>query len=136
MNLLVCPAELHLYEGFIGRPEERSIWKAGLQFVGLNKPEAEEASEDWQRSAGHLLRRIFRKWSPSEKASTDALCQDLTHFRNSLGFADKRVVFSDKSQLPPIMVGEGIKNQNHGFFVPLPLASWFIKILFISRRPS
>lgn len=103
---MVISAELHLYEGFIARQEERSFWKSSLQLVGLNKPKADEVSKDWQLSARHLLRRIFQKWSPSEKASTDNLCENLTHFTNSLGSADKRVVFSDRSQPPPIMVGE------------------------------
>lgn len=108
VNLLVFPAELHLYEGFIGRQEERSFWKTAfsLSLVGLNKPKAEDVSDDWQLSARHLLSRIFQKWSPSEKASTDNLCENLRHFYNSLGSADKRVFFSDQSQPPPIMVGE------------------------------
>lgn len=112
VKLLVFLAELHLYEGFIGRQEERSVWKTGLQFIGLNKPEAEHVADDWQLSARHLLDRIFQKWSPSEKASTDNLCENLKHFNNSLGSADRRVYFSDYSQPPPIMVGEEKKQKN------------------------
>lgn len=119
VNLLVFPAELHLYEGFIGRQVERSFWEMGLQFVGLNKPKSEEVSDVWQLSARHLLKRIFQKWSPSEKASTDNLCENLKHFSNSLGSADKRVFFSDQSQPPPIMVGEE-KNSKHFFFLWVP----------------
>lgn len=131
MSVLVFPAELHLYEGFIGRLEERSIWKTSLQLVGLNKPKAEEVLEDWQLSARRLLSRIFQKWSPSDRASTDNLCEHLMHFNDTLGFAGRRVFFPDQSQLPPIMVGEGEKT-NHFF----PLASWSIKVLLICRSLS
>lgn len=106
VNLLVFPAELHLYEGFIGRQDEPSLWKTSLQFVGLKKPKAEEISDDWQLSARLLLRGIFQKWSPSEKTSTEHLCESLNHFNGSLECADKRVSFSDRSQPHPIKVGE------------------------------
>lgn len=121
VNLPVFPAELHLYEGFIGRQEERSLWKAGLQFVGLNKTKAEKVSVDWQQSARHLLGRIFQKWSPSDKGSTESLCEHLKHFANTLGAAHRRVVFSDQSQPLPIMVGEERKSDSkHFLFLWVP----------------
>lgn len=112
-NLLLSPAELHLYEGFIGRQEERSLWKTSLQLVGLNKSKADEVSNDWHLSVKHLLCRIFQKWSPAEKLSMDNLCNDLKHFTDSLGSANTRVVYPDRSHPPTIMVGgkkEGIQS--------------------------
>lgn len=113
-NLLLSPAELHLYEGFIGRQGERSFWKTSLQFVGLNKSKADEVSNDWHLSVKHLLCRIFQKWSPVEILSTDNLCNDLKHFSHSLGSADTRVVYPDRSHPPKIMVG-GKKEDFKGF---------------------
>ncbi|TNN03386.1 hypothetical protein fugu_000415 [Takifugu bimaculatus] len=98
--------ELHIYEGFIGRQEERSLWKSSLQLVGLNKSKADEVSNDWHLSVKHLLCRIFQKWSPAEKLSTDNLCNDLIHFSDSLGSADTRVVYPDRSHPPTIMASE------------------------------
>lgn len=105
VNLLFFPAELHLYEGFIGRCDQRSLWKTGLQFVGLNKTKAEEISDDWQLSVKLLLSRIFQKWSPSEKVSTEKLCEELKHFNSSISSAGTTVMFQDRSHLPTIMVG-------------------------------
>lgn len=105
VNLLFFPAELHLYEGFIGRGDQRSLWKASLQLVGLNKTKAEEMSDDWQLSVKLLLSRIFQKWSPSEKVSTEKLCEELNHFNSSLSSAATTVMFPDQSHLPTIMVG-------------------------------
>lgn len=132
-NLLLSAAELHLYEGFIGRQEEqRSLWKSSLQLVGLNKSKADEVSKDWHLSVEHLLCRIFQKWSPAEKLSTDNLCNDLNHFSDSLGSAATRVVFPDRSHPPTIMVG----GEKDGFKAFIQLGSAFIKVLFIYRHPS
>lgn len=131
-NLLLSPAELHLYEGFIGRQEERSLWKTSLQLVGLNKSKAEEVSDDWHLSVKHLLCRIFQKWSPADKLSTDNLCNDLKHFSDSLGSAATRVVYPDRSQPPTIMVG----GKKEGFKAFIQLGSGSIKVLFIYRHPS
>lgn len=131
-DLLLSPAELHLYEGFIGLPEERSFWKTGLQFVGLNKSKADEVSNDWHLSVKHLLCRIFQKWSPAENLSTDNLCNDLKHFSDSLGRAHTRVVYPDQSHPPTIMVG----GKKDGFKAFIQLGSGFIKVLLIYRHPS
>lgn len=129
---LLSPAELHLYEGFIGRQEERSLWKTSLQLVGLNKSKADEVSNDWHLSVEHLLCRIFQKWSPEERLSTDNLCNDLNHFSDSLGSADTRVVYPDRLHPPTITVG-GKKEGFKGF---VQLGSGFRKVLFIYRPPS
>lgn len=112
------PPELHLYEGFVGRPEARSIWRTGLNMVGLTKSNAEEASRKWHLSARQLIDRIFQKWSPSEKASTDKLCENLCDFNCSLGSAHMRVLLQDRSPLPMIMVGGKMKDQSPFRWVP------------------
>lgn len=105
VNPLFFPAELHLYEGFICRREERSVWKTGLQLFGWNKTKAEEMSEEWQLSVKRLLSRIFQKWSPSEKVSTEKLYEELKHFHSSLSSAGTTVTFPDRSHPPTITVG-------------------------------
>lgn len=97
--------ELHLYEGFISRQEVRPFWKTGLHWVGLNTSGGEEISDAWQASARHLLNRIFQKWSPSDKRSTERLLDNLVHFMMSLGSAHTRVAFPDNSQPPMVTVG-------------------------------
>ncbi|KAK2820122.1 hypothetical protein Q5P01_023081 [Channa striata] len=94
--------ELHLYEGFISYWEGRSLIESGLQAVGLKKSAGVAVSDAWQASARTLLDTIFQKWTPSDKQSTERLCDNLTYFRNSLGSAHERVVYPDNSQ-PPIV---------------------------------
>lgn len=96
--------ELHLYEGFIGRWEQQSFFKAGLYRLGFMKSKGEEISDVWQASARRLLNRIFQKWSPPDKCSTDNLFGNLEHFNNSLGSAHIRVFFPDTSQPPAVPV--------------------------------
>lgn len=103
LNLLFFPAELHLYEGFIG--QQRSLWETGLKLVGFYKTKAEEMSDGWHLSARLLLSRIFQKWSPSEKVSTEKLCEELRHFNSSLSSTGTTVIFPDRSHPPTIMVG-------------------------------
>lgn len=98
--------ELHIYEGFISRQEEGRNWKTGLGYVfGLNRSQGVEISDIWQASAKHLLNRIFQKSSPSDKQSTESLCDNLNHFIRSLGSSHERMEFKDKSRPPLIMVG-------------------------------
>ncbi|XP_026171361.1 E3 ubiquitin-protein ligase rnf213-beta isoform X2 [Mastacembelus armatus] len=98
--------ELHLYEGFIISPEGRSFWRAGLDMVGFTKQKGEEISDAWQASAKTLLSRILHKWSPSDKQSTERLCENLKHFKMSLGSAHTRMEFPDKSQPPMVKTQE------------------------------
>ncbi|KAM3592519.1 uncharacterized protein V6R79_020598 [Siganus canaliculatus] len=98
--------ELHLYEAFIGRQEAQSIWQTGLSMVGLTSPKGEEVSNIWQKAARTLLDRIFQKWTPSDKQSTETLCSDLKHFISSLGSAHTRMIFPDNSRPPVIQTQE------------------------------
>ncbi|XP_073346346.1 E3 ubiquitin-protein ligase rnf213-beta [Pagrus major] len=94
--------ELHIYEGFISRQGERSIWN----LLRLNQSKGVAISDIWQASARHLLNRIFQKSSPSDKQSTERLGDNLKHFMMSLGSAPERVVFEDNSRPPAVMTSE------------------------------
>ncbi|KAK9530838.1 hypothetical protein VZT92_012317 [Zoarces viviparus] len=94
--------EVHLYEGFIAR-EDTSLLQSGLRVVGLQKSKGDEVSAAWQASARTLLDRIFQKWSPSDKQSTESLCESLMHFTWSLGSAPTRMTFLYDSR-PPIVI--------------------------------
>lgn len=96
--------ELHLYEGFISRQEEQSWFQSGLHMVGLKKSKGVELSDACQASAKTLLNRIFQKWSPSDKQSTESLCNNLNHFMMSLGSVHTRMEYLDNSQPPMIKV--------------------------------
>lgn len=72
---------------------------------GWKRSKGVEISDVWQASARHLLHRIFQKSSPSDKKSTESLCDNLKHFMMSLGSAPERVVFEDRSRPPLVMVG-------------------------------
>ncbi|XP_074519497.1 E3 ubiquitin-protein ligase rnf213-beta [Halichoeres trimaculatus] len=102
--------ELHLYEGFISRLEAgstvQSFWDAGLQIFGLKTAKGVEISDAWQTSARDLLSRIFQNWNPSDKQSTDSLCEKLANFRWSLGSAHERMSFSDNSPPPMVKTSE------------------------------
>ncbi|XP_041671343.1 E3 ubiquitin-protein ligase rnf213-beta isoform X2 [Cheilinus undulatus] len=102
--------ELHLYEGFISRLEAGStmqnLFQTGLQMVGWMKPKGVEISDVWQTSARELLGRIFQNWTPSDKQSTDSLCDKLIHFMWSLSSAHQRMKFPDNSQPPVIKTSE------------------------------
>ncbi|XP_076616648.1 E3 ubiquitin-protein ligase rnf213-beta isoform X2 [Chaetodon auriga] len=98
--------ELHLYEGFIGRQEAQSLWQTGLHMVGLMKSSGVESSGAWQASARALLNRIFQKWSPPDKQSTESLCDNLLHFIWSFGSVHTTVIFQDSSRPPAIMTSE------------------------------
>lgn len=101
--------ELHLYEGFISRLEAGSrmqgLLQTGLHMIGWNQSKGVEVSDAWQASAIDLLHRIFQKWSPSDKQSTQSLYVSLKHFMMSLGSAHTRVTFPDHSRPPVIAVG-------------------------------
>ncbi|XP_033975098.1 E3 ubiquitin-protein ligase rnf213-beta isoform X3 [Trematomus bernacchii] len=98
--------ELHLYEGFISRHEEQGLWQSVGQMVGWQGSKSVEVSEAWQASAGTLLNRIFQKWIPSDKQSTERLCGSLLHFMESLGSAHTRMAFPGHSQPPMIKTAE------------------------------
>ncbi|XP_026207099.1 E3 ubiquitin-protein ligase rnf213-beta isoform X2 [Anabas testudineus] len=91
--------ELHLYEGFISCQEHQSLWQTGLGMVGWRKPKGVELSDAWQTSARTLLDRIFQKWSPSDKQSTQSLCDHLMHFMRSFSH---RVFYPDDSRPPMV----------------------------------
>ncbi|XP_029311958.1 LOW QUALITY PROTEIN: E3 ubiquitin-protein ligase rnf213-beta [Cottoperca gobio] len=97
--------ELHLYEGFISRHDQQRFWQSGLHLLGW-KSKSVEVSDAWRASARTLLNRIFQKWSPSDKQSTESLCDSLLHFMGSLGSAHTRMNFPDNSQPPVIMTAE------------------------------
>lgn len=61
-----------------------------------------ELSDAWQTSARTLLDRIFQKWSPSDKQSTQSLCDHLMHFMRSFSH---RVFYPDDSRPPMVKVG-------------------------------
>ncbi|XP_037610034.1 E3 ubiquitin-protein ligase rnf213-beta isoform X1 [Sebastes umbrosus] len=94
--------ELHLYEGFIARQEVQSLW----QIFSWQRSKGVEVSDAWQASARTLLDMIFQKWSPSDKQSTESLCESLKHFMKSLGSAPARMTFPDNSQPPTVMTSE------------------------------
>ncbi|XP_047183572.1 E3 ubiquitin-protein ligase rnf213-beta isoform X2 [Scophthalmus maximus] len=98
--------ELHLYEGLISRHEERGFWKTGLNIVGWKRSKGAETSDAWQASARTLLDRIFQKWTPSDKQSTESLGDHLMHFASSLGSAHSRLTFEDETKPTEIMTSE------------------------------
>lgn len=102
-NLMFYP-ELHLYEGFISRLD-KSILKSGLHMVGLSRSNGVEISDAWQTAATVLLNRIFQKWTPSDKQSTESLCHNLRNFTQSLSSAPHRMAYSDRSHPPMVKVG-------------------------------
>ncbi|XP_040922673.1 E3 ubiquitin-protein ligase rnf213-beta isoform X2 [Toxotes jaculatrix] len=79
--------------------------------VGLRKSRGAEISDAWQASAGTLLNRIFQKWSPSDKQSTESLCDNLKHFMASLGSAHMRVRHPENSAPPIIKTSELISEK-------------------------
>lgn len=98
--------ELHIYEGFISRQEEQGFLKTSINnMLGRNRLKGVEISDIWQAAARTLLNRIFQKWSPSDKQSTERLCDNLSHFTMSLGSAHERMEFEDRSRPPPVTVG-------------------------------
>ncbi|XP_005755996.1 uncharacterized protein LOC102209754, partial [Pundamilia nyererei] len=99
--------ELHVYEGFICRDNvPQSVWQKGLHMIGLKNTKGVEISNAWQSSASALLNRIFQKWTPSDKQSTESLCQSLKYFMQSLGSAHTRMAYPDNSHPPQVQVSE------------------------------
>ncbi|XP_069016032.1 E3 ubiquitin-protein ligase rnf213-beta [Embiotoca jacksoni] len=94
--------ELHLYEGFICRYEEQNLFRTGLQMVVGRRPKGDEVSDAWHAAATSLLNRIFQKWTPSDKQSTESLSDHLLYFMRSLGSAHVRMVYMDYSH-PPVV---------------------------------
>uniref|UniRef100_A0A3P8SYM7 RING-type E3 ubiquitin transferase n=1 Tax=Amphiprion percula TaxID=161767 RepID=A0A3P8SYM7_AMPPE len=97
---------MHLYEGFICRYDAQGFFQAGLRKVGLGNRRGVEVSDAWQASATTLLNRIFQKWTPSDKQSTENLCHNLTCFMWSLGSAHTRMKYEDNSQPPMVKTVE------------------------------
>ncbi|RVE59876.1 hypothetical protein OJAV_G00193340 [Oryzias javanicus] len=97
--------ELHLYEGFICR-HDGNLFKAGLHVLGLRKPVGVELSDAWQRSAKLLLGRIFEKWTPTDKHSTEGLCNSLEIWSSNLASAQQRIRYQDGSSPPAVKVSE------------------------------
>ena len=102
-NSPVFYPELHLYEGFICCYDQ-SLLRKGLHMVGLSGSEGVKLSDAWQTSAAALLDRIFQKWTPSDKQSTESLCQHLVYFTWSLISAHTRIRYDDRSNPPMIKV--------------------------------
>ncbi|KAK5851292.1 hypothetical protein PBY51_002095 [Eleginops maclovinus] len=100
--------ELHLYEGFISLHDGRSLWQSGLQMMGWQRFKSVVCyvSEAWQASAGHLLNRIFQKWNPSDKQSTDRLWDSLSYFTKTLGSAHARMDILNNLHPPMIKTSE------------------------------
>nr|XP_046232923.1 E3 ubiquitin-protein ligase rnf213-beta [Scatophagus argus]XP_046232924.1 E3 ubiquitin-protein ligase rnf213-beta [Scatophagus argus] len=103
--------ELHLYEGFIARQESQGFFQSGLHLIGWSRSKGVELSEAWQASARLLLSRIFQKWSPSDKQSTQSLRDNLKHFVTSVGPAHARVIFPDDSR-PPVVTTSELISEN------------------------
>ncbi|XP_059181122.1 E3 ubiquitin-protein ligase rnf213-beta [Centropristis striata] len=95
--------ELHIYEGFICRLEAGSTMQ---NFWNMFRSKDVEVSDAWQASATALLDRIFQRFSPSDKQSTDSLCEQLEHYMKSLGSAHERMHFMDRSRPPSIKTSE------------------------------
>ncbi|XP_056285146.1 E3 ubiquitin-protein ligase rnf213-beta isoform X2 [Pseudoliparis swirei] len=95
--------ELHLYEGFIAR-EDRRFWQN--MFSWQKTKVVIMVSEAWGASARALLQRTFQTWTPSDRRSTDSLCDSLTHFKRSLGSAHTRMWFLDGSHPPVVAASE------------------------------
>ncbi|XP_024140227.1 E3 ubiquitin-protein ligase rnf213-beta isoform X2 [Oryzias melastigma] len=102
--------ELHLYEGFICR-HDGNFFNAGLKALGLRKPLGVELSDAWHRSAELLLGRIFENWTPTDKHSTESLCNSLNTCSYNLTSAQQRIRYPDGSNPPAIkaskLVSEG-----------------------------
>uniref|UniRef100_A0A3P9BT85 RING-type E3 ubiquitin transferase n=1 Tax=Maylandia zebra TaxID=106582 RepID=A0A3P9BT85_9CICH len=99
--------KLHLYEGFICRNNvPQSVLQKGLHMIGWKNTKGVEISNAWQSSASTLLNRIFQKWTPSDKQSTESLCQSLRYFIESLGSAHTRMAYPDNSHPPQVQVSE------------------------------
>lgn len=144
--LPVFHLELHLYEGFISRLEAGSamqiILETGRQIFGMNRSKGVEVSDAWQASAIDLLHRIFQRWSPSDKQSTQSLCGNLQDFMNSLGSAHTRVTFPDNSRPPGIQVSATRRAEFKARIVShlqwsnvlciYRCQSWFQRLLFTS----
>ncbi|XP_071387268.1 E3 ubiquitin-protein ligase rnf213-beta-like [Centroberyx affinis] len=107
--------ELHLYEGYISRLEGGSMMQSwfenSLSMFGWKTSKGMEISDAWQISADALLKRIFQKWSPSNKESSQTLCENLEHFLGSFTSAHQRVVFPDNSRPPMVKASELISEQ-------------------------
>ncbi|XP_051273053.1 E3 ubiquitin-protein ligase rnf213-beta isoform X1 [Dicentrarchus labrax] len=97
--------ELHVYEGYICRLEQGWL-QTGLHMVGLSRSKGVEVSDAWLASARDLLNRIFQKWHPSDKQSTEYLSDHLVNFIWSLSSAHTRVTFPDNSRPPTIPTSE------------------------------
>ncbi|XP_037836891.1 E3 ubiquitin-protein ligase rnf213-beta isoform X2 [Kryptolebias marmoratus] len=74
--------------------------------VGLRRSKGVEISDTWQTAATVLLNRIFQKWTPSDKQSTESLCNSLGDFIWSLSSAPNRMSYSDESHPPTVKVSE------------------------------
>lgn len=110
--------ELHLYEGFICRDNvPQSFLQKSLHMIGLKNTKGVEISNAWQSSASTLLNRIFQKWTPSDKQSTESLCQSLKYFIESLGSAHTRMAYPDNSHPPQVKVcsAKGQKSQSRNY---------------------
>lgn len=85
--------------------------------IGLKNTKGVEISNAWQSSASTLLNRIFQKWTPSDKQSTESLCQSLKYFIESLGFAHTWMAYPDGSYPPQVKVcsAKGQKNQSRNY---------------------
>ncbi|XP_054605449.2 E3 ubiquitin-protein ligase rnf213-beta isoform X2 [Nothobranchius furzeri] len=103
--------EMHLYEGFICRHDEKGFIKTGLHMVGIRRPKGVEISDAWQNAARVLLSRIFQKWTPADKASTTRLCQSLTAFSQNLSSAHTRIKYQDDSRPSVVKTSELISER-------------------------
>ena len=129
--LPVFHLELHLYEGFIARQDHQSLWQSGLQMFGL-RSKGVEVSDAWQASARILLNNIFQKWTPSDKQSTERLCDNLIHFTQSLGSAHTRMSFKEDNSRPPmIKVGARRRSRIQSIYNIPPVTK-----CFFHRHPS
>ncbi|CAL8282528.1 unnamed protein product [Merluccius merluccius] len=99
--------ELHLFEGYICRMEHMNLLRRMFR-TSWNKPN--DVVESWQFSVSVLLKRIFKKWSPSNKESTKYLHRNLIDFQYTLGCDEPRIQYPDKSHPPMVNVSKLISD--------------------------
>lgn len=108
-HLSVFHLELHIYEGFISRQD--NWWKTNFHVPFWGKTKIEEIADAWQAAATTLLNRIFQKWTPSDKQSTNILCDNLKFFAWTLGSSYSRIIYPDNSK-PPIVKVSAMKSDH------------------------
>uniref|UniRef100_A0A3Q3EJK1 RING-type E3 ubiquitin transferase n=1 Tax=Kryptolebias marmoratus TaxID=37003 RepID=A0A3Q3EJK1_KRYMA len=144
-QLLVFYPELHLYEGFICRHDGKSFFQTSLHMVGLRRSKGVEISDTWQTAATVLLNRIFQKWTPSDKQSTESLCNSLGDFIWSLKLISETLVQilkgESKEKVPgscrntsPLVLGLSVFTVTRYCNINLGLKGWAELCVLVSSK--